>query len=552
MAASLLVLQFCNQCSIHFLAMAKLGSTQTTWFSFLVVVLLVLGIFFRFANLDRKVYWHDEALTSSRIAGYTKAEIVQQVFDGRVIGVEDLQKYQRLTPEKGLSDAFNAFTKNPEHPPLYYLMARFWMQLFGDWVKSPRSLSVLLSLLVFPCIYWLCLELFQSSLVAWVAIALVAISPFHILYAQEAREYSLWTVTILLSSASLLRALRLPNCLNWGIYAATLVLSIYSSVFSVLVAIAHGIYVATIERFRLSQRLRDYIVAASVGLLTFVPWLFIFFMNLYYVDDATSWVKRKMPLISLMRTWFGNLSRIFFDLNFDSNDSLIFIIIPTLITLLLVVYSFYYFVKYTNNSNIWLFIFLVIGVVAIGLIIPDLVLGGRRSSASRYFIPCYLGIQITVSYLFAKRIHEPQINPVFWLDFSSNRLWSLLLVIVISAGIISDVFIFQADTWWTKKKSDNHPQVSQIINQSLRPLVITSNYNFNIGEALSLSYLLDPKTKFQLVAEPNIPQVAEGFTDVFLYDPFPALREGVEKQNYQIEVVPPSKLRLERLIKRSS
>ena len=39
--------------------------------------------------------------------------------------------------------------------------------------------------------YWLCLELFESSVTAWLAVAIIAISPFQIVYAQEARPYSL-------------------------------------------------------------------------------------------------------------------------------------------------------------------------------------------------------------------------------------------------------------------------------------------------------------------------------------------------------------------------
>lgn len=138
---------------------------------FLIIILLVLGIFFRFANLDRKVYWFDEVFTSKWISGYTEKEVVQQVYDGGVIGVEDLQKYQRLSPEKGLSDTINALAAWPENPPLYYLMARFWMQLFRDSVTTPRGLSAVSSLLVFPGVYWLCLELFGTPLMGWMAIA---------------------------------------------------------------------------------------------------------------------------------------------------------------------------------------------------------------------------------------------------------------------------------------------------------------------------------------------------------------------------------------------
>lgn len=95
--------------------------------------------------------------------------------------LESLQNYQRVNLEKGISDTIKSWpVDDSQHPPLYYVMLRLWMQWFGDSVTITRSLSVLISLLVFPCIYWLCMELFESSLVGWVAIALIAVSPFHV------------------------------------------------------------------------------------------------------------------------------------------------------------------------------------------------------------------------------------------------------------------------------------------------------------------------------------------------------------------------------------
>ena len=110
-----------------------------------------------------------------------------------------------------------------------------------------RSLSAFISLLAFPSMYWLCLELFGSSLAAGIGVMLIAISPFHLIFAQEVRMYVLWTVTILLSGASLLRAIRLKRKRDWGIYAASLTLSLYTFPLSILVAMGHGIYVAIIE-----------------------------------------------------------------------------------------------------------------------------------------------------------------------------------------------------------------------------------------------------------------------------------------------------------------
>jgi len=196
------------------------SSLPPTWLRFLIVVLLVLGIFFRFFNLDKKVYWLDETYTSLRISGYTTSDLSQhitQVFDGHVFGVEnfknDLQEYQYINSKNGLIDTIKSLAvEDPQHSPLYYIMARYWVQWLGNSVAAIRSLSALISLLVFPCIYWLCLELFGASLVGWIAVVLIAVSPFHVLYAQEAREYSLWTVTILLSSASLWEHVTCVKC----------------------------------------------------------------------------------------------------------------------------------------------------------------------------------------------------------------------------------------------------------------------------------------------------------------------------------------------------
>src|SRR5919199_2659974 len=148
------------------------------WSRYLIVVLLVLGIFFRFYNLDRKNYWNDEVYTSLRVSGYTKAEMIEQVTN-RAIPSSNLQKYQRFTPEKDWGDVLNSLIEDV-HPPLYIPLVRLWAMTFGSSVWVIRSFSALFSLLVFPCLYWLCLELFESPQVGWVAIALMAVSPFHV------------------------------------------------------------------------------------------------------------------------------------------------------------------------------------------------------------------------------------------------------------------------------------------------------------------------------------------------------------------------------------
>ncbi|MEO8893130.1 MAG: hypothetical protein ABI417_16695, partial [Coleofasciculaceae cyanobacterium] len=141
-----------------------------SWLRFLIIALLVLGLFFRLGNLDRKVYWFDETYTSLRTAGFTEAELVQNLSNAGIIDRETLQTYQRPSSEKTVIDTLKSLAlEDPQHPPFYYLLARFWMQIFGSSVTAMRSLPALISLLAFPSMYWLCLELFESPLVGWIS-----------------------------------------------------------------------------------------------------------------------------------------------------------------------------------------------------------------------------------------------------------------------------------------------------------------------------------------------------------------------------------------------
>jgi uncharacterized membrane protein len=143
-------------------ALIKQGEFFSRKLFYLCVVLLILGIFFRCVNLGKKIYWGDETYTSLRISGYTERELRQEIFNGQVIGIEDLQKYQHLNSDKSAADTLNGLAvEEPQLSPLYFLIVRFWAQLFGSSVVAVRSLSVCLSLLALPCLYWLCWELFE-------------------------------------------------------------------------------------------------------------------------------------------------------------------------------------------------------------------------------------------------------------------------------------------------------------------------------------------------------------------------------------------------------
>ncbi len=522
------------------------------WLIFLAVIVLVIGILFRFANLDRKFYWIDETYTSLRVSGYTEAEIIKQISYQKITSPSDLQKYQQINSEKTLSDTLNSLAiEDPQHPPLYYVLARYWAQWFGSSVAAMRSLAAVISLLVFPAIYWLAWELFESSAVAWMAMALFAISPYHILFAQEARQYSLWTVTTILSSAALLRAMRpdenqnpLALVLSWALYAVTATLGFYTHLLFVCVAAAHAIYVAIIANWRDVKTFIAYYIAAFIALIAFMPSLVNTVENFNQVRSTTVW-SEQTNLLRLVSRWVGSLSIAFFDIGIDgtANATQLALLIPVGITILaLVGYALYFLCRHTPK-RVWLLILLLIATTGLFLAVPDIMKGGRRSANPRYLVPCYVGIQLAVAYLLSAKISNNLDN------FKQQKLWKIVIVALFLAGIISGGVSSQADSWWNKGSGWLRAQleVAGTVNQATNPLIISDT---NIAYIMPLSYHLEPKVKLLIEPrcytacyknrelaqkKPQSPQIPGDLGELFLYRPSSTLRSAIQQQNYQIE-----------------
>lgn len=481
----------------------------------LLIIIIIIGIGFRFFNLGHPVYWYDETQTSLRISGYTKSELVETIYTSEIVQVGDfVETYQYPTAEKQLDDVIEALAQHPEHSPLYYLLARFWLQVFPHSVTSIRSLSAIISLLAFPAMYWLCWELFQSHTVGLIAISLLAISPFHLIYAQEAREYSLWTVTTLYSSAALLQALRVNHSKSfyWLIYSLTVALGLYTHPFSAFVNIGQGIYVLFISIKKQLYQFYSYCFYSLFSLLLFFPWLWIVFKNLSdFIDNTKS---TAVPREGLPLFWGLNLGRLFFDVNQGTS-----LFNPTLyFFLFLIGYAIYTLIR-TKPPKVWLFIMTLIGVLGMALILPDILLGGRRSSIARYAIPCYLGIQITIAYLLTLKLHKK------W-------LWKFIFAFLLSLGIVSIATRSIHAVWWNKSyaKSRYIPQVAEIINQAQNPLVISDE---EPGRILSLSHQLNSTVNLQLVSRGFMPPFSQSNdTQIFVFRPSEILKNKLENNNF--------------------
>ncbi|NKB17167.1 MAG: hypothetical protein HC770_02010 [Pseudanabaena sp. CRU_2_10] len=483
----------------------------------LLIIVLALGIFLRCVNLQLKPYWHDEIFTSLRVSGYTTEEVKQQLYRGQILGIEELHQYQRLSPEKSAIATIQSLAKEePQHPPLYFLMMRVWAQWFGSSIAAMRSLSVTISILSIPLVYWLCLELFTSPLVGWLASALFAISPIHIRFAQEARPYSWWLAIVLLSCIALLRAMHHRTKFNWSIYALTVAIGLYSHLFSILVFLGHGIYVLAIERFRLSKATIAYLTASSVGIVLFTPWLWTIWANKDISIATTDWTKTPLLFPDLVKIWSLNLSHAFVGWPAQYDRLFVYLGFPISILVLVVAYNLWS----RAPRRVWVFILTLMGITTFALLLPDLILTGRRSTVDRYFLPVYLGIHLAVAYLLAAQL-AVNVKNTFRL-----RFWQIATAIVLSVGVLSGAIASQSSTWWGW--SEFGVEVAKIINRSSQPVIIS---DIPFGVVMPISYRLQPETKLVLVSDPNSLKIPDRFSDVFVYNPSDRLKAAIENQN---------------------
>ncbi|MCT7976909.1 glycosyltransferase family 39 protein [Laspinema olomoucense] len=496
-----------------------------------VVLVLIIGTFFRFYHLDHKIYWVDEVNTSLRVAGYQKSNFYEQLPTGETLTIAQLHQFQSLSPERGWGDTIKALAENAEHGPIYYLFTRLWMQIFGSSITVTRSVAVLFGLLAFPAIYYLSLELFSAPLVAWIAMSLVAVSPLHLLYAQEARQYSLWTLITLVSSLALLRSLRLNTRGSWAIYAGTVVLGFYSHLISALVFFGHGLYVGFQEQWKWTKSFKSYLIASGLGFAALLPWIVVYFKH---NSRLGGWLEKDTPLQALVQRWVVNLTSVFFDLHsiypqrfFDVESGQDFpplawenfwgyAVIPMI---LFVGYALWVTLRKTPKSVGW---FLLTSIAANGLFLMlyDVISGGQRSGIARYLFPSYLALQLAVAYLFADRLR---------LDRGRNlqrRFWQVAYVALLGVGIVSCAVSASAETWWNKYSCYYDVEVAQLVNQAENPLVIGSNDR--LSRLMALSYKLNPEVRFLLLTDSDRLEMTEPSSSLFLFRPSLELYQNLE------------------------
>jgi uncharacterized membrane protein len=180
-----------------------------SWLHLLLVLLwTLLGLSLRFANLTGKPLWTDEFSTIVFSLGNGFSDIPLD----QLITTDQLLQPLKPTPGNGVEAVVSHLFRESNHPPLYFVLSHFWLNLFptnanglvSTW--GIRSLAALIGTLTIPVTFFLAWLAFRSRIVAQTSAAFMAVSPFGIYLAQEARHYTLPILVILLSLCCLVIA----------------------------------------------------------------------------------------------------------------------------------------------------------------------------------------------------------------------------------------------------------------------------------------------------------------------------------------------------------
>jgi uncharacterized membrane protein len=387
---------------------SKRGGRVSPWLLATVALAVLLGVFFRVYGLDHKVFWEDEILGTLHMQGYTEADVVEA--SPRLVNAAAVQRYLRAPSSdehRPLAATIRSLAiEDPLHPPLYYLAGRLWEQVFGSSAAAIRSLSAVFGVLTLPCLYWFCLELFGSSETALVAVALVAVSPFYVLYAQEARPYSLWTVAILLDALLFMRASRSTAPAPWIAYAALTALGLYVYPLTGLVALGFGAYLLVRERCRLTSVVIAWAVATLAALASFVPWLAALASSRGVERGLSGVVREKLSPAAIALLFSRDLRYPFFDLGQFRIGGLSSTAVNLLLTVVAVALCAYALAVLVRDRPfaVWGFIVIALCLPMTALLLIDLFVRGHFVYQARYFIPLLLGVQLSVAALFAAAI----------------------------------------------------------------------------------------------------------------------------------------------------
>ncbi len=187
------------------------------------------------------------------------------------------------------------------NPPFYYLTMHFWMFVGGHSEIAMRLVSFVTYWATLYVSYLFMTEIFGiTTKRAFWYLLFMAINPFLIYYAFEARMYMMLAFFVTLSSYAFLRRKKKA-------YVAATVLGLYTHYFMVFVVILQFCYEIYIGKLRSKITFVKYML---VAILAFVPWA-LYVLTVKRMQAGSFWITAPdiQTLITMPATVFSGYER---------------------------------------------------------------------------------------------------------------------------------------------------------------------------------------------------------------------------------------------------
>ncbi|MCF4966253.1 glycosyltransferase family 39 protein [Nostoc sp. CMAA1605] len=268
----------------------------------LLMLWVVIGTSLRFFDLDSLPPWTDECATMV----FSLGNSFRTVPLNQLISADILLQPLQLTSVTGISTVMQNLLQDSTHPPVYFVLAHVWMKLFSPVgevasIFTARSLSALLGVISIPAMFCFGYLTFRSKLVGQLAAAMMAVSPYTIFLAREARHYSLVMLLVIASLCCLITAMekirRQQSLPIWLLLTWIVIncLGVATHYFFMLTLGAEGVVVLRQVLLLKNQqinwwRLGIVALGTAIGCLVWIP-------NLQNIpgNDLTSWVAASSP-----------------------------------------------------------------------------------------------------------------------------------------------------------------------------------------------------------------------------------------------------------------
>ncbi len=508
----------------------------------MALLLALVGIFYRFAALDRKIFWHDEVYTAIYLSGYKTGTVLGSLTSGQPVDRNQVLVYQRLHPERTLGDALQSLRDHdPHHPPLYYAALWVWARLFGASTWWLRAFSALCGVLALPAFAWWCRELFDSRRALWIGLALMAVSPFHVLYSQEARPYSIWALATCVSCAALLRAQRTQKTRDWSLYCLSLLFGLWTHLLFGLVVVAHILWMvstsnrtadarddhrvldAAASREKLLKKKR-FAFCLCAAFVLYTPFLISLLQGRQTAQEHLAWVTHGTGIAGRVQSWTANFGVAFFDPRSQIWQAFASRFIVAVFAMGALVWTIRRAPRPTAMFVASLFLCSLLPFVLL-----DVRYGGKSSQVVRFLVPAILALQLAAVFLIVQLSEMAR-----WRNLSLA-----LMFVLISGGLVSCEASRRSSAWWIKADPARIPDAVRLANGSASPLFIVNKNTINLGYFMALTRALPPQSRTLLLTRETEP-IPIGFANFYVFAPSFTLQHALQASGYSLRLLDPS------------